>query len=123
MTLVDPSREPAVEDAHIPVTEVAEQPPGPRSRSCRPRVVDHHRGIVADSGSPHRRDERVRIGQRMAATIVRRCGQFRTEIDELRGRDVPRLVTCSVATVLEGPPNVQDHGAATHLEQTVQFGS
>jgi hypothetical protein len=36
---------------------------------------------------------------------------------------VPRLVTCSVATVLEGPPNVQDHWAATHLEQTVQFGS
>ena len=116
------------------MAEVAQQPPAARSSGRGSRVIDHHRGIVTDPCSAHRRDERVRVGQRVPATVirvvpagstpvVRRCRQFGAEVDELRIRDVTRLVTCSVTAVLEGPPYVQNHRAATHLEQTVQFGS
>ena len=76
-----PGREAAVEDEHVLVAEVAQQPPQPGGRGGRPGVVHDDGRVTAYAGPSHRGHEPLGLGQGMTPAEPGRLGQVVVHVD------------------------------------------
>lgn len=115
--LPQPVAEPAVEQGHSRVAEVAEHPPDPgaRKRAEVARVVHDHMGVVADAEVPRVLGEELGAGQRVGE--LRRGVDALVDVEEARARNV-RLRKLPFAVPLhlrQVPGGVQDPQTRAHL--------
>ena len=98
-----------VEDLHLLVPEVAQQPPGPGGRHRVILVVDHHRPVVVHAGPAHRCLERVRVRQRVSSPGPGRAGQIAVQVHKPRAGQVTLAVAVEAGWATEPPPHIQQN--------------
>ncbi len=104
-----PGGEPAVQDPYVPVPGPAQQPPGAGRRPALPAVVHHDGGVLADPGPAHHGTEGLRVREGVAASVARRSGQLRVEVDEDRAGQMAGLVVGAAVRAAELPADVQEY--------------
>jgi hypothetical protein len=101
-----PATETPIQNTHLGMPEVPQQPPRPGRRDRAAHVVDNHRPVCGDSRCAHRGLEVVRRWKRVAPADPRGTGQRRVEVDEHRPRDVALEVVREAGSG-QLPANVQ----------------
>ena len=102
-----PGLVPAVQDLHLLVPEIAQQPPGAGRRGRVVLVVGHHVPVIADADTAHGRLERGHVRQRVPPAGAGRGREIAVQVNEMRARQVALAETLVPGRPAEPPAHIQ----------------
>ena len=102
-----PGPQSTVEQRHLRVPEVSEQPPGAGGGEAVGVVVDDHRALGAHAGGAHRPLEVLRGGERVTPPVARRSSEIAVQVHEHRAGDVPGGIQVGLGAGRQLPADVE----------------